>query len=237
MDSLNDNFELGDSVVVDDEVDHPDLDYDISGWQGRVIDVEFGDEVFGTLIGVEWDSITLRNLPREFIEEADEAGIDWTQAYLLPEALIATQPRDEQDDVTRVSEALSDRYETAGYGDEETGEEREARSQRIAGIVAGAESDEALKRWSDHLEDNLTFPFTARVRSFQEQGPLQEGDLGRVDGISLVDEAHGIIVRITHNGEAYDLPLSALSVEGEPSSNFQLVDDYSAWWDGDRELD
>lgn len=232
MNSLNDNFELGDSVVVIDGVEHPDLDFDISGWQGRVFDVEVGDEVFGALIGVEWDSITLRNMPRAFIKEADEAGIDWTQAYLLPESLMAAQPRDEEEDVTRVSTALSERYETAGYGDEESGEEVQARLQRVATILAGAEGIEALERWADYLEDNLDFPFLVRVRAFQEQGPLQEGERGRIDGISLVDDEHGIIVRITHRGEEYDIPLSALSVEGSPSPNSLLVDDYSAWWEG-----
>lgn len=231
MDGLTDEFELGDSVAVENGVEHPDLDYDISGWQGRVIDVDTGDEPFGTLIGVEWDSLTLQNMPRDLIEDADQAGIDWTQAYLLPEALLPVQPRDSEEDVTRVSTALSQRYETAGYEGEESATEREARTQRTAQLLSGIDEKGSLQRWADYLYENLQFPFNVTVATFLEQGPMQQGDRGQVEAISLVDDSHGIIVRIAHDGDEYDLPLATLEVDAETSVNHQLVTDYSFWWD------
>ena len=112
MDSVEDDqFALEDSVVVNAGVTHPQLDYELTGWQGRVTEIAL-DDTYGTLYYVEWDSITLKQMPRPFLEEADEKGIDWTRTYLPAGALRLTLPRDSAADATRVAEELSDAYES-----------------------------------------------------------------------------------------------------------------------------
>lgn len=231
MDELAQEFEIGDSVLVRQDVQHPDLEQDVSGWQGRVYEIETGG-VYERLIGVEWDSLTLRAMPEEFIEAADEAGIDWTRAYLLPESLIPTQPRDDEDDVTAAATQLSEMFESAGYDDEEDDEELEAQLDRIEMLLADADSEEAaLQQWADYLSQTLEFPFEADVAYYQERGPLQEGDTVSVKGLSMVDDEHGIIVSVDHQGNEVDFPLSNLEPMDEASSNFQLVDDYVVWFE------
>lgn len=231
MDELKHQFEIGDSVLVAQGVTHPDLEQDISGWQGRVFDIETGG-TYEQLIGVEWDSLTLRAMPESFIEAADEAGFDWTRAYLLPHALQPTHPRDREGDVTAAAMQLSEMFESAGYADEEDEDEITAQLDRIEMLLAEADSDEAeLERWVTYLSETLAFPFDADVAYFQEQGPLQEGDTVNVTGISLVDTEHGIIVSVDHRGNSLDIPLSQLEPMDETSANFQLVDDYIVWFD------
>ncbi|HSM55126.1 MAG TPA: calcium-binding protein [Candidatus Sulfomarinibacteraceae bacterium] len=231
MDELAQEFEIGDSVLVTQGVRHPDLDQDLSGWQGRVFEIETGG-TFEQLIGVEWDSITLRDMPEAFIETADEAGIDWTRAYLLPDALQPTRPRDSEEDATVAAMQLSELYETAGYADEEDEDEITAQLDRIEMLLADADSDEAeLEQWAAHLSQALVFPFAADVAYYQERGPLQEGDTVSVSGISLVDEEHGLIVSVKHRGNSLDFPLSQLEPMDETSANFQLVDDYIVWFE------
>lgn len=231
MDELERQLEIGDSVLVAQGVAHPDLEQDLSEWQGRVFDIETGG-TYEQLIGVEWDSLTLRAMPESFIEAADEAGIDWTRAYLLPEALRRTRPRDSEDDVTAAATQLSEMFESAGYADEEDEDEITAQLDRIEMLLADADSDEAeLEQWVRHLSDALAFPFEADVAYYQEQGPLQEGDTVNVTGISLVDTEHGIIVSVDHLGNSLDIPLSQLEPMDETSANFQLVDDYIVWFE------
>jgi hypothetical protein len=63
MEELACGLNLGDSVMVKSGVRDIDLDYDMSGWQGWVIDIEV-IEGRPPLVTLVWDSITLNSLPR-----------------------------------------------------------------------------------------------------------------------------------------------------------------------------
>ena len=67
-------FSVDDSVVVKEGTLDPDYDNDISGWQGRIYEID--DSNFDDpLIRIEWDSITLRNMPRSVIEDNKKDGL------------------------------------------------------------------------------------------------------------------------------------------------------------------
>ena len=76
---------IGDSVKVKEGLMCPDLEgLCIGGWQGKVSEV--GEDKDGNaLIGIRWDSTTLKNLPDYFIEQSDEEGLDCTRMYLWQE--------------------------------------------------------------------------------------------------------------------------------------------------------
>jgi hypothetical protein len=82
------SLEIGDSVKVRDGMMCPDLeDLCIEGWQGKVSEV--GEDKDGnTLIGIRWDSITLKNLPDYFIEQSEEEGLDCARMYLWQEDVL-----------------------------------------------------------------------------------------------------------------------------------------------------
>ena len=70
-------LEVGDSVRVKDGYEDPDNpDWNIAGWQGRLIEII---EVNPPMILVEWDSITLKNMPASIIEECEEEGLEWAE--------------------------------------------------------------------------------------------------------------------------------------------------------------
>ncbi|MDX1664135.1 MAG: calcium-binding protein [Candidatus Promineifilaceae bacterium] len=223
-------FAAGESVAVRTDVTHPDVETELGGWQGRVTEVT-ADEIFGELAEVEWDSITLEQMPADYITTCDEEGIDWTRTTLPVSALMPARPRDEIDDVTRVAAELSDRLESAGYGVGGAAYEA-AQAERIAQITAVAgEGQPALAVWASYLADNLDFPFAATVAAFQPQGPLNEGDDVQVERIVLVDDEHGVLVGVDSAGRSYDFPLNDLEVVDESDPNYQIVDDYSVWYD------
>ncbi len=49
-------FKTGESVAVKSGVNDPDFEFDISGWQGRVQEVDNTGTVF-----IRWDSLTVKS--------------------------------------------------------------------------------------------------------------------------------------------------------------------------------
>ena len=67
-------YRKGQVVKVKDGVLCPDgPDFDLSGWQGRVIDIDEDDE--GPTVGMEWDSVTLKEIPKSYIENSEQEGV------------------------------------------------------------------------------------------------------------------------------------------------------------------
>ena len=60
-------FNVGDSVVVKEGTLDPDYGNDISGWQGRIYGID-DSNYDDPLISIEWDSVTLKNMPRSVID-------------------------------------------------------------------------------------------------------------------------------------------------------------------------
>lgn len=217
-------FSEGDSVVVREGVEHPVLGDDIGGWQGWIVEMLL-DETYGELAVVAWDSVTLQEMPPKHREEAEEAGIDFTRTALVPLALERATPRDDPTDAFDVASALDEPFDWDYLGKQ---------GERIRDVVEGAATRrDALSAWSGYLAQNLEFPFAAEVANFREHGPLQEGDVVDVRRISLVDDKHGVIVGVRFRNLQYDIPLYDLELVDELSANYQMVDDYCAWWETD----
>lgn len=99
-------FKLGDSVVVKPNVEDPDLNINIGGWQGRISEIKKGDN----LICINWDSLTLKQMSPETIDQCEEDGLDWTKMYLDQEEVEPTSSRDSEDDVEETIIQLEDKH-------------------------------------------------------------------------------------------------------------------------------
>jgi hypothetical protein len=109
------NFKVGDSGVVKPDTQDPDFDINIGGWQGRIIEV---DEE-SNLVGIQWDSITLKQIPEEMIDQCEEDEMDWSEMYLYPTEVELTQPRDTEDDVDAALDEIDEAHGWGYSGDEE----------------------------------------------------------------------------------------------------------------------
>ena len=65
----------------------PDFGGDIGGWQGKVSTVD------GDLVCIDLDKITLSKCPDDYIQQAEEDGLDWEQIYLSIEDVEPAIPR------------------------------------------------------------------------------------------------------------------------------------------------
>jgi len=100
-------------------------------------------------------------------------------------------------------------------------------------VPDGVDPDEvwpAHKRWEKHLRKVLQFPFDAEISGAHPRGPLQPGDRVRVHDISLLDDSHGVIVKIRLGHRRYDHPLDRLKPLDKNDPNFQIIKDYATWF-------
>jgi hypothetical protein len=136
------NFEVGDCVKVREGVGDPDSDVDISGWQGRVLEIA-EDESGRPLILVAWDGYTLKEMPRSYLEQSEMEGLDWQRFLLLIEDIEHAQSRDTQRHVDEVVDEIYSRIGWYSLGEE---------GKRIQGVLSGVEDEwEAFKAWERYL--------------------------------------------------------------------------------------
>jgi hypothetical protein len=221
-------LQLGDSVVVKAGVEELDLNINIGGWQGRVAEIEEEDG----LIGIDWDSLSLKQLSDKTIVYCEVEGLDWARAYLEPADVEQTTARDSEDDVVKAIEDIESKHDFAWSGEEsdDWDEEEDSRIQAILDNAEDESEEAAYEAWQEYLQDVLEFPFEAEVFEWQEEGELQEGDTVKVVSLDECDESDGVLVSIRHRRKAYEFPLCDLEVLDESSPNYQPVNDYGVWF-------
>lgn len=212
----------GNSVRVKQGILDPDLEkYDMSGWQGRIIDM-FKDEESGeTICEIAWDSITLKAIPKAFIENSMEEGYDFHVMNLSPDDIELALERDTLADVEAVLEALETAYEWAEFG------EQGARIQAV--LESADEEEDLLDTWFDFLNENVKFPFKATFEG-DSSNVLKNGATVEVVEITEIEEDYGILATIkTADNESFLVPLCDLSVN-DVTEKTQAADDYATWF-------
>ena len=72
-------FKVGDFVKIKDGImDADENKYNLSGWQGHIIDIQAKDSPDDeTIYEIHWDSQTLRDIPDEYIQTAFDEELSW----------------------------------------------------------------------------------------------------------------------------------------------------------------
>jgi hypothetical protein len=92
---------VGDSVAVKSGVLDPDFGIDISGWQGRIEEIDNGETVF-----IRWDSITLQKMNLDIIIRCENENFDWQVMTLHMDEIEITTERDSEADVLLIVNQL-----------------------------------------------------------------------------------------------------------------------------------
>jgi len=220
-------FNIGDSAVVKPDVHDPDMGGDMGGWQGRICEIRTPDDDKST-VSIEWDSITLNNIPESVIVHCELEGLDWSVMGLFADEVTKIASRDTKADVERIKARLAQQYRWISIGNDE------AQGRRIQAVLNSAKrSDEmgAFEAWEQHLKANLKLPFKAEVYESQEHGPIRSGDRVTVlDFDDYLDDLRGIIVDIKHKRGHFSFPLCDLIPVDEASENHQHSHDYNVWF-------
>lgn len=215
-------FQVGDSVMVKPGTKDPDTGGDLSGWQGWITEVDDSDG--DVVVTIEWDSITLKNTPLSIIKDCEREGLDWRVMGLSANDVQPVASRGTKRDVEKVAAEI-ERQVSWVYLDEE--------GERIQKVLSGIDADDEIalmEAWEEHLEENLKFPFEAKVAEAQDRGRLRTGDRVKVKSISLADEMYGIIVHVQRGKEPFDFPLCDLEATDKTSENYRALRAYVVWF-------
>src|SRR5215210_2073039 len=138
----------GDSVKVKQGILDPDLNqFDMSGWQGRITNITSDNE--SNLIEIAWDSITLKQLPKEFIENSVEDGYDYSVMSLEKDDVELTKPRDKESDVEKQKKKIENHYHNITFDKQE---------KRIADLLSTDDlsvTEEKQNVYFDYLQRNI----------------------------------------------------------------------------------
>ena len=103
-------LKTGQSVKVKKGILCPDdPEFDLSGWQGRLIDIE-KDENGETIIDIAWDSITLKEMSEEYIVKCEADGLEWASMYLSLSDVEQVNERDSEKDTDKIRSELENRF-------------------------------------------------------------------------------------------------------------------------------
>jgi hypothetical protein len=155
------NIEIGDSVIVKPNIQDPDFGLDIGGWQGRVSDVLEEGEV----VCIEWDSLTLKDLPDSMIAGCEEDGLSWNEMYLPTTEVELTTARDTEKDVNQVTSQLEGQHKWDHLGEEGRG------IQQILDHVDPEDERAILQAWEAHFRQ--VFRLRQRLLNLKIKGNSQ----------------------------------------------------------------
>lgn len=218
-------MKIGDSVIVKQGIKEPDLEeFEIGGWQGRVVDIDTNSDKANILITVEWDSLTLKQIPSNYIEQSEREGFDWENMILYETDLEKTKPRDKKENVKQIQHKLSDEHYWDSYGDEGI------RISKVLGKVNPHDEMKCLQKWVEYLDNKLTFPINAIVSDSADNWLIKSGDKVIIKSLPHIVDMYGIIASIRLNGEKYEFPLCDLEAIDKSKTDFQLINDYRTWF-------
>ena len=221
------SLKIGDSVKVLAGVKEPDNEYfEMGDWQGRITEIDtVSNKENNTLITLEWDSLTLKLLPADYIIQSEIEGLGWEQMNLYETDVEKTVSRDNKHDVKKMQDLLSDKYYWYSFGEE---------GIRISNVMEGVNAKDGGKcfdRWFDYLKKGLSFPVKAIVSENAEDiGPVRNGEQVIIKSLSKIVDMYGILVDVKLNRSKYVFPLCDLEVLDKKSKDYQLMNDYNIWF-------
>lgn len=212
-------FKTGDIVKVKQGVFDPDFGDDISGWQGKI------SEVDGDIVCIDWDNITLAQCSEKFIICCEEDGLDWERIYLSIDEIEPAIPRIIPAKLRGIKDAIRLKHQWNHLG-----KSISKRIQEVLNETNITDENAVVDAWEQYLGNQLFFPFDAEISDYQDRGPLQQGDKIKVLGLVGSDYHYGVLVKLRTGRKEYDFPLCSIRVEDKKSNNYQMVDDYSVWF-------
>lgn len=218
------NWAIGDSLLVKSDVTDPAAGIPLGGWQGRLIARSEKDD----RLTIQWDSLTLLNLPLAYLIMCEQWGVSWATMRLASQHVELTAARDREEDVTAAIAMLETQSSWSSLG------EQGRRIQQVVNRASEHDRFTALRTWHAYLEEHLMVPFLAKVVEAQ-RGPVPQGVQVKVTGINILDDSAGTIVRTRLirtelKRRVYYFPLCDLRAINVPIEIQQLVDDYAKWF-------
>lgn len=216
-------FNKGDSVIVIAGTKEPDFEeLDIGGWQGRVLEIKLKTKFQQPLILIEWDSLTLSNMPNWYILASEDQECNWQQIWLLQDELNKITPRDNESQTYKMQAVLCEKYKWNDYGEQ---------GKRIFSNISTSKSDnESYSIWLKYLKSTLPFPWQAKIRLIDRHPLFNNGENVSLIDLKGFDDLYGILAEIKFKGKKYVIPICDLKLIDQNKKITQAHDDYLVWF-------
>lgn len=213
-------IKLGQYVKVKTGIKAPDFEYQLmDDWQGKVTEILKTDG----LIEIEWDVKTLLNTPYQYLYDTISNGYDYELMTLNIEELLSIKKRTvtakEQSDLN------AKLYWIDFYDVQEIDE-------AYAEIFEGVDVEDEfalLKRWKEHLNETLQFPFETEVVE-TERGGLRFGTKIKLLALDDYDDMYGIFGTGKSEMGTVTFPICNLEATNQASDNYELLNNYVIWF-------
>lgn len=213
-------FKIKDSVKVKPGVKDPDNEnFDLSGWQGRIKEIE-GSAPDEIIVTIAWDSVTLRAMPKAFVEESIRDGYDFSEMSLLADEVELTVARDKEQDREAVITSLEEEDYWLFLGEQ---------GKRIQAVEDACKNDSAIMHhWFEYLESKVELPVKARYTGDSNQN-LREGAEILINGFVDADADYVVIGSAVYQKRWIQVLLCDVKVL-ESSKKTEALEDYVVWF-------
>lgn len=221
-------FAVGDAVRVKRGVRDEDFpDIPLGGWAGTVREVNRR-----AICTVRWSPETLKNVHPIYRKRCAIQGLD-CEKYWIPQDELEPDPGGPLS-IEQPTEITPRPLSAADEGD------------RVR-MVFGLTSDDFLPRVShkslevyyDYLKERLSFPFEARYEEIEDFLRVRTHvvTVTELDSDLEWDEEEGILCEVRTAAGEDTMPLKDLTPRRSSGANYQLVQDYTAWFAGELQED
>ncbi len=194
---------VGDSVQVKEGIkDVDDENIDLSGWQGRI--QEINDFEGEKVVLIQWDSHSLKKMDaiEDCIRNYVLDGMDYENYNLSMNEVERTEPQDTPQDVERVQNIIHRKYTWVDSDYEDIIEE----------VLEDIDYDfTAFEAWEEYLSDILTLPFWAKIEEDDNFYSKNIGKKVKVLAFEDIDDLRGIIVKVSDQNGVFYFPLCNLA--------------------------
>ncbi len=153
-------FKKGDAVKVKANMEVEGFEHiNFEGWQGWVLEYLDDEEaVEENEIDVEWDSVTLKQMPEDFIIKTLAEDFELSSMVFVEDALDKAKPRDKRTDNVGVLKAIEEKYQE---GDDDWDEFADDDDAFYADLLESKDinvNPTNLRKYLDYLKEELEMP-------------------------------------------------------------------------------
>jgi hypothetical protein len=236
-------MKLGDNLKVKQGVLDPYLKkIDISGWQGRITFFYQLDDTM--LIQIAWDSVTLKQMPLEFIKSYIKNKWGYAFTCIKIEDVELSKPRDSVIDVENLVEKMDKDYDYESYS------EQDKRISKIFPSLDISLNQKNLQIYYEYLQKNLSKPIiltgdedcfindligslhNSEDRKHKIAKPLYNDKYEYIELFKEPDADYivNVIVERITDKKQFKLALWQLMCVDKDSKNFELINDFVCWF-------
>lgn len=236
-------IKIGDSVKVKPGIIDPDFEkYDMTNWQGRITAIDNDENDY---VEITWDSITLNQIPSEYIESSLDDNCDFSIIWLNIDEIEIIESRDTLNDVEQKIAEINEHYGHISFDEQDTNISKILNSKDLS------VTEKNLDKFCDYLDQRITYPcIVTGSEDFSWEEPYLFGvfdkkeyellkktrpsytDNYRLLGVGdIIDDLRGILVDVERisDKKKFVLPLWDLKTIDRKDKNHQLISDYSYW--------